>query len=276
MRSLLRRLTWLLHWTLGSAPRDPAEEVWRLRFLLARPRRQCGIIIWRGQPLQYADGPALYGQLQDIFVKRVYDFRTTAAAPRIIDCGAHVGVAVLRWRETHPLADITAIEADPAIADFLRRNLTGRSDQTTTVIAAAAWVANTTVNFNVTGEDNGHIHAEGTRQILGCDLAEHCRKPVDLLKLDIEGAEEAVLTHLADSGALRQVRRLVCEWHQWTPEAPGLHLILGRLVRAGFVYRLVEAHCLGGEAAPDFPQLAWPGNHLMLYAWQRNISPLPT
>jgi len=235
-----------------------------------RPHCQPGTVVWRNKPLRFADGLALYGQLHDIFVKRAYDFMSETRAPRLIDCGAHVGVTVMRWRELYPSAQITAIEADPAIAGLLRQNLAARDDSATRVITAAVWTSNTTTDFHATGSDNGCVRPGGVLKIPALDLATFCREPVDLLKLDIEGSEEAVLTHLADTGALRAVRRLVCEWHQWTPAAPRMHLILDRLVQAGFIYRLSESHCLGDQAAPGFAQLAWPGNQLMLYAWQQN------
>ena len=44
-------------------------------------------------------------------------------------------------------------------------------------------------------------------------LWEFIRSDIDLLKLDVEGAEDAVMDELADSGKLRYVRRLHLEYH---------------------------------------------------------------
>ncbi len=268
LSSLTRRLGWLARRALQRSAQTATEEVWRLRHLRHAPPGQPGTVQWQGAPLHYSDAPALHGQLQEIFVQGVYDFVAPHPAPRIIDCGAHVGVGVLRWRSLFPAADITAFEADPAIAERLRLNLAARGDTRTQVHAAAAWINDGTIGFQRTGADNGHIIDNASQSVPARDLAKFCTEPVDLLKLDIEGAEEKVLLHLGATGALRQIRNLVCEWHQWTPSSPAVHEALARLVAAGFVYRIASACCLGDSSSPVFPRLGWPGNHLLCYAWQ--------
>jgi FkbM family methyltransferase len=210
----------------------------------------------------------LLGQLEDIFVRGVYDFAPAHSAPRILDCGAHVGVAVLHWREQFPLAAITAFEADPEIAGRLRQNLAARGDTLTRIQPAAAWIADGRIGFHRTGSDNGHVSSAATDSVAALDLGAFCREPVDLLKLDIEGAEGRVLAHLHATGALRNIRRLVCEWHEWSSESPALHLALSLLAADGFLYRIAHAGCLGASPCPAFPRIGWPGNHLLIYAWQ--------
>lgn len=138
MPDLLRYFRALAGWT----PRDAAEEIWRLCHLLRRPPCVPGEVSWRGKPLKFADGAAVYRQLREIFVAGVYDFSTSTAEPRLIEAGAHMGVAVLRWRQLHPRARITALGADPAIARILRENLTIWNDSATSVMASAAWTGN--------------------------------------------------------------------------------------------------------------------------------------
>lgn len=266
--ALLRRLNWIARRALARPAQSPREELWRLNGLRRIPAGIPGCTQWQGRPLYYADAPAVHGQLNEIFIQGVYDFTSANRTPRIIDCGAHVGVGILRWRELFPEADITAFEADPTIAGRLKQNLAARGDTRTQVHAAAAWVQDGTVSFQRTGADNGHISESADQGVPARDLAAFCAQPVDLLKLDIEGAEERVLNHLDERGALRNVRSLVCEWHQWTPESPALHAALARLVAAGFVYRISAAGCLGDRMSPVFTKLAWPGNHLLFYAWK--------
>jgi len=273
--ALFRRIGWIIRRALGLRPRSAPEELWRLRYLRRAKPAVPGAVVWAGAPLYYAHGPAVHDQLNEIIVRGVYDFVSDSPSPRILDCGAHVGVGILRWRQLFPNADITAFEADPSIASRLQRNLAARGDTQTKVIAAAAWVADGTVKFCPTGTDNGHISEIAKDSVPARNLVSYCAEPVDLLKLDIEGAEERVLLHLHETGALPAIRRLVCEWHEWTAQAPSLHAILARLVSAGFVYRLAGAGCLGNDPSPAFPNLGWPGNHIMLYAWQPSASRHP-
>lgn len=206
--------------------------------------------------------------MHEIFASGCYDFISMTADPRIIDCGAHTGCAVLRWRQLYPAARITAIEADPAIVALLKENLRTWNDTGTEVINAAAWTQDGEVRFAATGKDNGLVSADGTRVIPALDLARLCGEPVDLLKLDIEGAEAVVLAHLAGTGALKNVRALACEWHEWGTAAPRLHEALAQLAAAGLTYRIAHADTLGDRATTVFPHLRQPGNQLMIYAWR--------
>ncbi len=253
---------------LHAPHRTAAEGVWRLRRLRQAPAGQPGHFTWNGHRFAYADGMAAFRQMHEIFSVGCYDFTSPTPRPRILDCGAHTGCAVLRWRQLHPGARITAIEADPAIAALLRENVRAWNDSETEVINAAAWSHDGEIRFAATGQDNGLVSADGTRVIPALDLARLCREPVDLLKLDIEGAEAVVVAHLAATGALKNVRALVCEWHEWGTAAPRLHEALAQLAAAGLTYRIAHADTLGDRATAVFPQLRHPGNQLMIYAWQ--------
>lgn len=259
---------WRLRAWLRLPHRTPAEGVWRLRQLTQSAAGQPGHFEWEGRQVAYADGSAAFRQMHEIFSSGCYDFVSTTPQPRILDCGAHTGCAVLRWRGLYPDARITAIEADPAIAALLRQNLRAWDDPSTEVINAAAWTHDGEVRFAATGRDNGLVCAHGTRVIRALDLARLCSGPVDLLKLDVEGAETAVLTHLATTGALKNIRALVCEWHEWGVQAPQLHGALAQLIGSGLTYRIVKADTLGDRATTVFPQLRQSGNQLMIYAWQ--------
>lgn len=270
--SLLTQLNvhvfWRVRELLNMEPGTTSEGIWRHRRLRRSPPGKPGRIQWERRPLAYADGQAVLGQLHEIFSAGCYDFVSANSHPRIIDCGAHVGCAVLRWRHRYPGARITAIEADPAIAALLRENLRAWQDEATEVINAAVWNESGEIRFSATGADNGNVAADGAQTIPALDLAGLCGEPVDLLKLDIEGSEAVVLSHLASTGALRNVRALVCEWHEWGPAAPRLHEALAQITAAGLTYRIVQAYALGDGATAVFPHMRSPGNQLMIYAWQ--------
>jgi hypothetical protein len=70
-------------------------------------------------------------------------------------------------------------------------------------------------------------------------LSEFIRSSVDLLKVDVEGAESDVLAELEASGKLSLVREMFVEYHHHiSGELPGLASFLGRLERCGFDYEL--------------------------------------
>jgi FkbM family methyltransferase len=70
-------------------------------------------------------------------------------------------------------------------------------------------------------------------------LSEFLDGQVDLVKLDIEGAEEDVLAELAESGAIKRVQQLIVEYHhQLDPDRDAVGAFLERLRALGFHYQL--------------------------------------
>src|SRR5207253_2597643 len=105
----------------------PSAETaaWRRAWHLAEmtPRFTPGTIRMLHYDLQYSDLLTLCPQWQDIFVRRVLDFEAATPAPRILDCGANVGLASLFFKRRYPSARVTAYEADPALFAMLQRNM---------------------------------------------------------------------------------------------------------------------------------------------------------
>lgn len=246
-----------------------AAAVGRLFGLLRQPKYRPGMITWQGHRLRYADAPALYYQLSDIYVERVYDFTCERADPRILDVGGHIGLASLRFRELFPAARISTFEPDPAHLDLLRANLAEANDTSTEVVAAAAWTSDGKRAFAATGDDSGALAETGGLQVATVDLARFCTEPVDLLKLDVEGAEFELIDHLSASGALERVQRLFVEMHEWNSGSPRFHELIARLVKAGFNYRIRSAAAMGAAPNPaGFTALAHAANLVALYAWR--------
>ena len=84
------------------------------------PRRQPGILMVDGKELRYGDLHSFYHQSRQIFGERLYDFESKNRAPVILDCGAHIGLASLYFKERYPEAHIRAFEADAALAELFQ------------------------------------------------------------------------------------------------------------------------------------------------------------
>ena len=57
------------------------------------------------------------------------------------------------------------------------------------------------------------VSANGAVQVRSIDLALHLPARVDLLKLDVEGAEYSIIRRLSETGAIARVQNLVAEFH---------------------------------------------------------------
>ena len=225
----------------------PEKAAWRRAWHKAEvtPRLTPGNIRMMDYDIRYADLLSFCPQWEDIFVKRTLAFTTTSSAPRILDCGANVGLASLFFHRLYPQARITAFEADPALFAILTTNLRANGAVGIETRHVALWTSTGTLTFQCEGSDSGMIGSlpgaiDGTsttvpslrlRDVIDEGL-------VDLLKLDIEGAEDAVLADCEP--VLHRVKAIVMDLHEFDPSVRQAPRVLELLTRAGFSYSIDE------------------------------------
>src|SRR5258708_5526325 len=133
-RQVYRRLRFLA----TKTPR--AELAWLSDKLLGSALGIESSVIWEHKPIRYIDGASIFYQLGDIYVEGAYDFKHQGR-PTILDVGANHGIAVRRYRERFPEADITAFEPDPALYSVLEDNVRNLwQDRASRLIQAAGWI----------------------------------------------------------------------------------------------------------------------------------------
>jgi hypothetical protein len=70
-------------------------------------------------------------------------------------------------------------------------------------------------------------------------LSDHVDGPVDLLKLDVEGAEHQIMSEMASCGALAEVQSIAMEYHHHIdPNVDRLSEMLALLERCGYAYHI--------------------------------------
>jgi FkbM family methyltransferase len=168
--------------------------------------------------------------------------------PTIIDCGANIGLSALYFSLKYG-ADVLAFEADPAIYQCLIEN-TKHTDHTQGKISTvnkAIWINDEGVDFDIEGGFSGQIRQHGhslvksTQRVPSVSLRETLSgfSHVDLLKIDIEGAENQVI--LDCEGILSVADYIFIEWHSITSNPQLLGEILNVLKKEGFRYHIKEA-----------------------------------
>lgn len=237
------------------------------------PRRVPGRLVIDGRELHYVDLHSFYWQALQIFHSRLYDIRTDATAPLILDCGAHIGLASLFFASRFPQATIHAFEADPAIAAVMAANLQAQGFAHVIPHAKAVWVHGDGITFADTHDDSGHVTAGGNGVRVASfrlrDFLAGLERPVDLLKLDIEGAEFTVAADC--DGALGNVRRIIAEVHCMDHADGTLGGFLSVLERNGFrtvMHDLHLADWLGTGNPPPFTALSTRQYIITVFAWR--------
>jgi len=176
-----------------------------------------------------------------IFVEGQYSFPTTSFSPRIIDGGANIGLACIYWKQRWPQAQVTAFEADPSIASVLRANLSAAGIVDVEVVESALSDKEGTLRFQRDGGDAGRLSEGGDLEVSAVRLRPYLRQPVDLLKLDIEGAETDVLLDCADM--LDNVARIFVEYHSLVGTPQQLGELHDLLASSGFRLHVKTEYC---------------------------------
>jgi FkbM family methyltransferase len=153
----------------------------------------------------------------------------------VLDIGAHVGAFTLRVKHLWPEARVIAAEADPDSAALLAQNTAGLDGVARFAGAVVGRRGVRQVRLRQAGRANGDGNAAASRlEDLGAppgsgvgaapttvvpalDVVELLRRhgdpEIDLLKLDCEGAEGAILERLAAADRLHRVGWIRGEWH---------------------------------------------------------------
>jgi FkbM family methyltransferase len=156
--------------------------------------------------------------LREVFVRQEYALPGVVAPKLIVDAGSNVGFSVLYFRSRFPAARIVAVEPDAATFARLRENTEGlggvelvnaamsdRDGDATLYAGSESWAMSL-----IPGADRTRREAVRavTLDSLVDELSLGC---IDVLKLDIEGAEIPVLR---STTVLGRVRVIVFEYHR--------------------------------------------------------------
>lgn len=201
-------------------------------------------IKYHGKPFTVTHASSFISMYEELVLKGIYAFKADDPAPYIIDCGANIGLSIAYFKRMYPQAKILAFEADKATFDVLQNNVNAGGFSNVEVCHNAVWVNNEELSFVSEGGLSGHL-GEGNatkqvNQVRAIRLKELLNEPVDLLKIDIEGAEHEVMKDCADN--LGKVKLLFVEYHSETDKPQELQVILDIITKAGFRYHIQEAN----------------------------------
>jgi FkbM family methyltransferase len=190
--------------------------------------------------LQFVDSASFCFIYDELFNKEIYKFETSNPSPYIIDAGANIGLSVIYFKKLFPNAEIIAFEPDSKVFKALEYNVQSFAFEKVQLIQKALWNEETTLKFYSEGADGGRIATQTDLhrliEIPTCRLRNYLNRKVDLLKIDIEGAEIIVLEDCKD--LLHNVERIFVEYHSFTQKEQKLYQLLEILEKAGFRYQV--------------------------------------
>lgn len=159
---------------------------------------------------------------REIFMDEQYKFVSNKSKPLIIDCGSNIGVAVLYFKKLFPESRIIAFEPNPHTFRLLEKNISVNNLKNVETHNKALWHEETVISFFIdenvgtllgsVRKDRGGDHELKIRTEKLSDLLAQYDK-VDMLKMDVEGAEINVIDDLKRNNMIQKADRYIIEYH---------------------------------------------------------------
>ena len=144
---------------------------------------------------------------------------------------------ILAFKRRFPNARIIAFEPDPQFLPVLRRNLARNGMSDVEVVGKAIWYRDGKATWYCEGIDGSKLtrkNDDPSRLVTvdTIDISKYLSEPIDLIKVDIEGSEYEVITHL--SGKLSHVKNMTIECHLMQETIPEFCQMINILREEGF------------------------------------------
>ena len=206
---------------------------------------------------------------EDMFLNDEY-FVRLPKNPSIIDLGSEIGMSVCYFKSIYPEAKINAFEPDPESFRLLTDNVKNNNMKKVSLhnLAVANMKGRTSFFIDPVVDGSLTMSLSSSRQKRKVTvqvglLSEYIKGPVDLLKIDIEGAELAVINNLVSSKKLSYINHMIIEYHHHIdPRINILSQLLTQLEKAGYGYQL-RAKC-------TVPFQKQTYQDLLIYAYKEN------
>ena len=205
---------------MGALGCTKGLRIWVQSFLLKQDFKYQIAVLGLPNPIILRAGTSDLEVYKKIFIDEEYALPFDSPILSIIDLGANTGMASLYFHRAFPNAQIVTVEPDPANFEILTRNLNGIPN--VKPIRAAVWTHDGEIQLFDPGigawglqvSENATSSAPSVTVpaiSLPSLLREFPSGHLDLLKIDIEGAEKEIL-EAADSW-IPTVNAIVIELH---------------------------------------------------------------
>jgi FkbM family methyltransferase len=185
---------------------------------------------------------------KEIFQQEIYSIsleKNNSKTLKILDVGAHIGLATLYFKKIYPNSHITCFEPNPNIFPLLEENIfcnnlknvkafniaIGKdSSERKLYIDSSGYGAFSTASFR---KDAWNRKQKSTPIEVKTELlSKYIKSRVDLFKLDVEGAELEILKELDSKNSFDNIQNMLIEYHP--QEGQNINNLLEILKRNSF------------------------------------------
>lgn len=184
------------------------------------PKKEITYKIFKYKVSAYSYATLFY-LFKEIFLSKEYYFESDESDLIILDCGANIGMSVLYFKSIYPKSSIIAFEPNPHAFALLKKNIEQNNIEGVTLKNAGLSDKMDDIEFfisenkeSLTGSLIQGRGGDNTIKIKTEKLSDYLKgNAIDLVKMDIEGAEIEVFRELKESNVIQNSKRYIIEYH---------------------------------------------------------------
>ena len=204
--------------------------------------------------IEFIDRKQLWLMMEELLFSEEYYCQFSHSAPYVLDCGTNIGLAIYYIKHYYPEAHIEGFEPWKTAFDCAVRNVERNAWKNVTIHHAAVGKQENVMQLTVVAENSlagslvGRLdemierkHWEkSVENVKVVKLSNYIDRPVDFIKMDIEGLENVVLEEIREK--LTNVSQIFIEYH-YAPNMKdnSLREILNILSDSGFIYEVSKS-----------------------------------
>jgi len=158
----------------------------------------------------------------EIFLNNEYYFKTQNKTPLIMDCGSNIGMSILYFKHLYPNSRIIGFEPNPNSFKLLKKNVEENNLKNVEINNLGLYNEESEISFYIDsnlstliGSINKDRGGNKELKVSAKKLSSYLKdvEEVDLVKIDVEGAEINIIMELLESNTLNKVKEYIIEYH---------------------------------------------------------------
>lgn len=203
------------------------------------------ILLKTGISISYRLNKGDMQSIREVLLDECYRLPSDKKRKILVDLGGNIGLTSLWLAKHYGCEQVICVEPDISNSELLQRNLEANEIQYK-LINAAVGPADGYACFIESGSSNaGHLgeHGQKVKMVSMGTLVQTELKNgiIDVLKMDIEGGEQSLLTE-GDLSWLNKVNEIIAEFH---PDCVDYPRLIDILKQVGFEYSSPGTHFPG-------------------------------
>lgn len=224
---------------------------------------------------------AFFAIFTEIFIYNIYYFETAKKTPRIIDCGANIGMATLYFKYLYPDAIIDSYEPDRGTFKILQKNIEANNLKNVILkneaVSGEVWELEFYSLGDMEGGPGNSLEKSqatftntNTYKVPVTTLSSRGDDHIDFLKIDIEGSEGKVFEDMKKMELLKKIEHISLEYH-YDPAIEKNRLSdIMRILEGANMETIINGNALVTTFVDEHEFRRWNNRYvLMIDAYQR-------